>query len=366
MKLLIQIPCYNEAATLKQTIDDLPKHIEGVDTIEYLIINDGSKDETVAAAKACGVHHVVNCKRNRGLARGFMSGIDACLRLGADIIVNTDADNQYCGQDIEKLVTPILTGAADFVVGTRPIADIEHFSNKKKFLQKFGSGVVRFFSGTDVEDAPSGFRAYSRAAAMRLNVHNNYTYTMETIIQAGQSKLAIECVPIRTNPETRKSRLFKSMTAYIRRSGVTIIRSFMMYKPLRFFSLSGGVLLLLGLILDIRFLILYLLGDGDGHIQSIILSAIFLILGLLLLVFGLMSDLISANRKLLEDIQVRVRDLDYRLSPLEGKSSINNLDQWEEAITVQKTKTTASATTPVASQMSTESADQSLETEEQV
>ncbi len=237
MKLIIQIPCYNEAETLEIALNDLPKKIDGIDEIEYLIINDGSKDNTVQVAKDWGVHYVVNFKKNKGLAKGFMAGIDACLRNGADIIVNTDADNQYNGEDIEKLVRPILEEKADIVIGERPIDDTEHFSPLKKKLQHFGSWTVRVASKTDIPDAPSGFRAYSRDAAMRLNVTNEYTYTLETIIQAGRNKIAMESVPVRTNPELRKSRLFSSMFGYVKRSMVTIVRSFMMYKPLRFFTL---------------------------------------------------------------------------------------------------------------------------------
>ena len=243
MKLIIQIPCYNEAETLEIALNDLPKKIDGIDEIEYLIINDGSVDNTVEVAKNWGVHYVVNFKKNKGLAKGFMAGLDACLRNGADIIVNTDADNQYCGEDIEKLVRPILDGKADIVIGERPIDKTEHFSPLKKKLQHLGSWTVRVASHTDMPDAPSGFRAYSRDAAMRLNVTNEYTYTLETIIQAGRNKMAMESVPIRTNPELRKSRLFSSMFGYVKRSMVTIVRSFMMCKPLRFFMGIGGVLL---------------------------------------------------------------------------------------------------------------------------
>lgn len=319
MKLIIQVPCYNEEKTLPQTIADLPKHIDGIDEIEYLIINDGSTDNTVEVAKKCGVHHVVSFKQNRGLAAGFMAGLDACLRLGADIIVNTDADNQYCGSDIETLVRPILEGKYDIVVGSRPIDDIEHFSKKKKKLQHLGSWVVRVASDTDIPDAPSGFRAFSREAAMRMNVINKYTYTLETIIQAGRTRMAIGSVPIHTNPETRKSRLFKSMYGYIKRSSSTIIRAFMMYKPLRFFSILGSVLFGIGLIIAIRFLVLLGMGEGAGHIQSLILATILILLGAQSFIAGLQADLTAANRKLLEDIQYRVRRLDYEHSEEEVK-----------------------------------------------
>lgn len=311
MKLIIQIPCYNEAETLEVALNDLPKQIDGIDEIEYLIINDGSKDNTVEVAKNWGVHYVVNFKCNKGLAKGFMAGLDACLRQGADIIVNTDADNQYCGADIEKLVRPILDGKADIVIGERPIDDTEHFSPLKKKLQHIGSWTVRVASKTDVPDAPSGFRAYSRQAALKMNVVNEYTYTLETIVQAGRNKMAITSVPIRTNPELRKSRLFNSMFGYIKKSMLTIIRAFMMYKPLRFFTIIGSTIFLIGLILGIRFLVFVFMGQSGGHIQSLILASTLLLLGFQTFISGLQADLIASNRKLLEDIQERVRRLDY-------------------------------------------------------
>ena len=311
MKLIIQIPCYNEAETLEVALNDLPKQIDGIDEIEYLIINDGSKDNTVEVAKNWGVHYVVNFKCNKGLAKGFMAGLDACLRQGADIIVNTDADNQYCGADIEKLVRPILNGKADIVIGERPIDDTEHFSPLKKKLQHIGSWTVRVASKTDVPDAPSGFRAYSRQAALKMNVVNEYTYTLETIVQAGRNKMAITSVPIRTNPELRKSRLFNSMFGYIKKSMLTIIRAFMMYKPLRFFTIIGSAIFLIGLILGIRFLVFVFMGESGGHIQSLILASTLLLLGFQTFISGLQADLIASNRKLLEDIQERVRRLDY-------------------------------------------------------
>ena len=311
MKLIIQIPCYNEAETLEIALNDLPKHIDGIDEIEYLIINDGSQDNTVEVAKNWGVNYVVNFKCNKGLAKGFMAGLDACLRQGADIIVNTDADNQYCGADIEKLVRPILEGKADIVIGERPIDQTEHFSPMKKRLQHIGSWTVRVASKTDVPDAPSGFRAYSRQAALRMNVVNEYTYTLETIVQAGRNKMAITSVPIRTNPELRSSRLFHSMFGYIKKSMLTIIRAFMMYKPLRFFTIFGGVIFAVGLILGIRFLVYFFIGLSGGHIQSLILASTLLMLGFQTFISGLLADLIASNRKLLEDTQERVRRLDY-------------------------------------------------------
>lgn len=311
MKLIIQIPCLNEAETLEIALNDLPKHIDGIDEIEYLIINDGSQDNTVQVAKDWGVHYVVNFRQNKGLAKGFMAGLDACLRNGADIIVNTDADNQYCGEDIEKIVRPILEGKADIVIGERPIDDTDHFSPLKKRLQHIGSWTVRVASKSDIPDAPSGFRAYSRDAAMRLNVVNQYTYTLETIVQAGHEKFAMTSVPIRTNPELRESRLFSSMFGYIKKSMVTIIRSFMMYKPLRFFGIIGAILFIIGLILGVRYLVFIVAGSAGGHVQSLILASTLMMMGFMTGIIGLQADIISANRKILEDIQYHVRKIDY-------------------------------------------------------
>ncbi|NCC00370.1 MAG: glycosyltransferase family 2 protein [Clostridia bacterium] len=311
MKLIIQIPCYNEAETLEVALNDLPKHIDGIDVIEYLIINDGSKDNTVEVAKNWGVNYVVNFRNNKGLARGFMAGLDACLKNGADIIVNTDADNQYCGADIEKLVQPILRGEAGMVVGERPIDETAHFSPLKKKLQHLGSWVVRKASKTDVPDAPSGFRAYSRHTAMRLNVINEYTYTLETIVQAGRQKMAITSVPIRTNAELRPSRLFSSMFGYVKKSMLTIGRALMMYKPLCVFTWIASFFGACGLIIGIRFVILWMMGNGDGHVQSLILASMLIIIAVLCGVIGLLADVISANRKLLEDIQFELRKMDY-------------------------------------------------------
>jgi len=310
MKLIIQIPCYNEEQTLPATVADLPRHIGGIDAIEYLIINDGSGDRTVEVAREIGVHHIVNFKANKGLAAGFTAGLDACLKLGADIIVNTDADNQYCGADIEKLIEPILRGSADIAIGERPIDKTEHFSPMKKRMQRFGSFVVRVASGTDVPDAPSGFRAYTREVALRLNVINTYTYTLETIIQAGHNHIPIASVPIRTNPETRKSRLFKSMASYMKRSAIVIVRSFMMYKPLKFFSILGGVISTVGAAFVIRWLVFSALGRGGGNIQSLILAAMLIMIGVQSIIAGLQADIIAANRKILEDVQYRVRKMD--------------------------------------------------------
>lgn len=311
MKLIIQIPCYNEAETLEIALNDLPKKIEGIDCIEYLIINDGSKDKTVEVAKKWGVHHVVNFKQNKGLAKGFMAGLDGCLRNGADIIVNTDADNQYCGEDIEKLIRPILNGEADMVIGARPIDETEHFSWIKKKLQHFGSWVVRKASNTDIPDAPSGFRAFSREAAMRINVVNDYTYTLETIVQAGREKIAITSVPIRTNGELRPSRLFNSIMGYVKKSMLTIIRAYMMYKPLRCFTFVAAVPTLIGLLIGFRYLYFVAMGTSGGHVQSLLLACTLIILGFVTLVVGLLADVLAANRKLIEDAQYHVRRAEY-------------------------------------------------------
>lgn len=321
MKLIIQIPCYNEAETLEVALNDLPKHIDGIDTIEYLIINDGSKDNTMEVARNWGVHYIVDLKRNKGLAKGFMAGLDECLRQGADIIVNTDADNQYCGEDIEKLVRPILDGKADIVIGERPIDDTAHFSPLKKRLQHFGSWVVRKASKTDIPDAPSGFRAYSRTAALQLNVVNEYTYTLEQIVQAGRDKIAIVSVPIRTNAELRPSRLFSSMFGYVKRSMVTIIRAYIMYRPLMFFSILGCFPMFAGLILGIRYLVFLFQGHGAGNVQSLILCSLLITIGALIWVLGLMADTISANRKIMQDVQKRVRKMEYELDQRDSEAS---------------------------------------------
>jgi glycosyltransferase involved in cell wall biosynthesis len=303
MKLIIQIPCFNESQTLPIALADLPKQIDGIDTIEVLIINDGSVDDTVEVAKRHGVHHVVGFRTNQGLAKAFMLGINSCLSLGADIIVNTDADNQYVGADIEKLVTPILEHKADFVIGARPIGEIEHFSPIKKLLQLFGSWAVRRVSGTTVADAPSGFRAMSRETALSLNVFSNYTYTLETIIQAGQKNMKIMSVPIRVNGELRPSRLVRSISSYVRRSIVTMIRIFVVYQPLRFFLMVGFGPFVLGLVIAIRYLVFFFIDGGAGHVQSLILAALLLIVGFLTFLLAILADLLSVNRKLLEELQ---------------------------------------------------------------
>ncbi len=325
-KLIIQIPCFNEAETLGITLSELPRSVAGIETVEWLVIDDGSADETIAVARKCGVDHVVAMPRNRGLARAFMAGINEAVRLGADVIVNTDADNQYCGADIEKLVAPIVSGRADMVIGTRPIMNTSHFSLPKKILQRIGSWVVRQASSADVEDAPSGFRAMSRETAMRLNVFTDYTYTLETIIQAGQNNMAVESVPIRTNPDLRPSRLLKSIPSYVRRSASTILRIFMTYRPLAFFGIPGLACCTASSLLCGRYLMFWLGGSGAGHIQSLILAAILMFAGLLGVVVGLVGDLISVNRKLLEKIDWQVRQLREQvdeLDPNEDRQATN-------------------------------------------
>lgn len=319
MKLIIQIPCYNEAETLEIALNDLPKKIEGIDEIEYLIINDGSQDDTVAVAKKWGVHHVVNFKQNKGLAKGFMAGLDGCLRNGADIIVNTDADNQYCGDDIQKLIQPILDGKADMVVGARPIDETEHFSFIKKKLQHFGSWVVRKASNTDIPDAPSGFRAFSREAAMHINVVNDYTYTLETIVQAGREKMAITSVPVRTNGELRPSRLFHSIWGYVKKSMLTILRAYMMYKPLKSFTFLAVIPTIIGLVIGFRYLYYIVVGTAGGHVQSLILGCMLIIIGFLTLMIGLVADVIAANRKLLQDTQYHARRSEYEAIYMQKK-----------------------------------------------
>lgn len=311
MKLIIQIPCYNESETLEIALNDLPRKLDGVDEIEYLIINDGSKDNTVEVAKKWGVHHIVNFKQNKGLAKGFMAGLDGCLRNGADIIVNTDADNQYCAEDIATLIQPILDGKADMVIGARPIDQTEHFSYIKKKLQHLGSWVVRKASNTNIPDAPSGFRAFSREAAMRINVVNDYTYTLETIVQAGREKIAITSVPIRTNAELRPSRLFSSIWGYVKKSMLTIIRAYMMYKPLKCFTFLSIPPVVIGLFIGFRFLYYMAMGQAGGHVQSLILACTLILMGFVGFMIGLVADVIAANRKILEDTQYHVRKMEY-------------------------------------------------------
>lgn len=311
MKLIIQIPCFNEEGTLRDTLDDLPRSIEGVDQIEYLIINDGSSDETIEVARQWGVNYIVNFTQNKGLAKGFMAGIDVALENGADIIVNTDADNQYCGSDIEKLIKPILEQKADIVIGERPILEIEDFSPLKKKLQRLGSWAVRQASKTDIPDAPSGFRAFSREAALRLNVVNDYTYTLETIVQAGRERIPIVSVPIRTNPAARPSRLARTMIGYVRTSMLTILRAYLIYKPLKAFLFLSLFPTLPGIAIWIRFLYFFVTAGGAGHIQSLIFACTLIIIGFVCMMIGILGDTISANRKILQDVQYHTRKQYY-------------------------------------------------------
>lgn len=309
MKLIIQIPCFNEAQTLSTALSALPRTVSGFSSVEWLIVDDGSQDSTVEVARAHGVDHIVRHTGNKGLARAFMTGLETCLQLGADVIVNTDADNQYNADDIPTLTLPILQQRAEIVVGARSIATIEHFSPVKKMLQNLGSWVVRVASRTDIPDAPSGFRAMSRSAAQRLMVFNDYTYTLETIIQAGQKNMAIVSVPIRVNEDLRPSRLVKNIPSYIQRSIFTIIRIFIIYRPGSFFGTIGTGLFGVGFLIGLRFLWHYLQGNGSGHIQSLILASVLLGMGFQTLLVAFVADLLAANRKLLEDIRFKAANL---------------------------------------------------------
>lgn len=316
MKLIVQIPCLNEEETIGVTIRDIPRQIEGVDSVKILVVNDGSTDRTEAEARKAGADHIINFTNRKGLARAFSAGIDAALKMGADIIVNTDADNQYRGADIPKLIAPILKKEADIVVGDRQVETIRHFSTIKKLLQKLGSSVVRKLSNTTVPDAASGFRAYDREAAFSLNVVTNFSYTLETLIQAGKGSLAVGHIPIRTNPQTRPSRLFTSPFDYVMRSLATIIRIYTMYEPLKVFSLIGSVVIFFGVALSARFIYYFVIAEGRGHIQSLIFAAVFLIVGFQILIIGLLADTIADNRKLTENVLYRVKKLE---SLAEGK-----------------------------------------------
>jgi len=310
VKLIIQIPCYNEEATLPLTLADLPRELPGVDAVEVLVVDDGSRDRTAEVARELGVTHIVRHKRNRGLAAAFQTGLEAALAAGADIIVNTDADNQYYGPDIARLIEPILAGRADIVVGDRGVAALAHFSPLKRFLQRLGSAVVARAAGIPIPDATSGFRAFSREAALRLTVLSEYTYTLETLIQAGARGMAVTFVPVRTNPQTRRSRLIRNIPSFLAISAVTILRFYTMYRPLRVFMTVGGMLLGAALILGIRFLYFYAIGRGAGHIQSLILAAILSIVGIQVGLIGLVADAVSMNRRMLEEVVWRGR-MDY-------------------------------------------------------
>ena len=301
MKLIIQIPCYNEETTLPEVIRDLPRVLPGIDEIEYLVIDDGSIDNTVNVARSLGVHHIHSLGNNKGLSTAFKEGIDKCLDLGADIIVNTDGDNQYDAGYIKDLVAPIIEGRMDIVIGTRPLDEIENYSKVKNLLQRLGSRVVRHFSGTDIPDTTSGFRAYSAEAALRLQVFNKYTYTLETIIQSGHMNMRIGHVPIQVNGKMRESRLISSIPSYIWQSGLIILRSYITYKPLRTFFYCAILPALVGLAICLRFMYYYLFDSGSGHIQSLILAAILLIISFLMIMLGILADLISTNRRLIQE-----------------------------------------------------------------
>ena len=313
MKLIIQIPCFNEEQTLPLTLADLPREVAGFDTVEWLVIDDGSSDRTIEVARENGVDHIVRLTNNKGLAAGFQAGLDAALKLGADVVVNTDADNQYDGRDIPKLVAPILAGNADMVVGDRQVETIAHFSPLKKALQRLGSWVVRQASSTNVPDTTSGFRAYNREAALQMQVVSRFTYTLETIIQAGKLLVAVDHVPIRTNPKTRESRLFPSMGAYVRRNGISIFRIYAQYEPLKVFWGGAVVMGLFAVAVWARFIVAWIGGQGAGHVQSLILGAVLFIGAMLLFALGVIGDLLAAQRTLSQRTFERVRRIELAL-----------------------------------------------------
>lgn len=312
MKLIIQIPCFNEAETLPATLAELPRRLEGIERIEFMVIDDGSQDRTAEVAHQHGVEHVIRLKRHAGLATSFAAGLEASLQAGADLIVNTDADNQYHAGDIQALIDPILHSQADMVVGDRGVGALQRFSASKRLLQSLGSWVVGRFSGLRTPDAASGFRAFSREAALHLLVLSEYSYTLETLIQAGQRGLAVAYVPVRTNPDTRPSRLVRSIPHYLALSSQTIVRAYTMYRPLRVFTWLSLVMLALGLGLALRYLYFWWIGQGAGHVQSVILSAVLLIIGFQVFLIGLLADLVGANRMILEELLYRLRRLELR------------------------------------------------------
>ncbi|NIS80809.1 MAG: glycosyltransferase [Anaerolineales bacterium] len=311
MKLIIQIPCFNESATLPDTIRDLPERVPGFDTVEYLVIDDGSTDDTARVAREHGVHHVRRSSLNRGLAHAFAWGLEEALKLGADVIVNTDGDNQYAGECVDDLTRPILDGEAEIVIGDRKVETIAHFSRLKKILQRAGSWVVRWASGTGIPDATSGFRAFSREAALQLAVFSSYTYTLETIIQAGKKGISITSVPVKTNQQLRASRLIQSVPRYVLRSAVTILRIFLMYEALRVFITVGIFPVIFGIFLLLRFGYYFAIGDGAGHVQSLIVASILIVLGFLTFLLGMLADLIAKNRRLTEEVSYRLRKMEF-------------------------------------------------------
>jgi glycosyltransferase involved in cell wall biosynthesis len=311
VKLIIQIPCYNESATLPDTIRDLPEQVPGFNTVEYLVIDDGSTDDTARVARELGVHHIRRSPQNRGLAHAFAKGLEEALKLGADVIVNTDGDNQYAGECVDDLTRPILEGEAEIVIGDRRVETIAHFSAGKKLLQKVGSWVVRWASGTGIPDATSGFRAFSRDAALQLGVFSSYTYTLETIIQAGKKGISVTSVPVQTNQKLRESRLIQSMPRYIIRSAVTILRIFLMYEALRVFITLGMFPVIVGALLLLRFGYFFAIGDGAGHVQSLIVASILIVLGFLTFLLGMLADLIAKNRRLTEEVSYRLRKMEF-------------------------------------------------------
>jgi glycosyltransferase involved in cell wall biosynthesis len=310
VKVIIQIPCYNEESTLARTVQDLPRTLQGVDEVEILVVDDGSTDQTAAVAEELGVDHIVRLKQNQGLAYAFMVGLDAALEAGADVIVNTDADNQYRGEDIGRLIEPLLNEEADISVGDRGVTTLEHFSPLKRLLQRWGSSVVEKAAGIPIPDATSGFRAFTREAALRLTVLSDYTYTLETLIQAGARRMAVTYVPIRTNPRTRQSRLIRNTPHFLTISAISIIRFYAMYRPLRLFLSLGGAMIAGGVALGIRFLVYFLTGPGTGKVQSLILAAILTIVGFQVCLIGLMADLVRLNRKMLEEALYRARRME--------------------------------------------------------
>ena len=328
-KLIVQIPCLNEAETLPAVVREIPKHIRGIDSVEVLVVDDGSSDDTAETARACGVEHIVRFKRQRGLAAAFMAGIDTALKLGADFIVNTDGDNQYAGADIPKLLEPLLNGTADISIGDRNIDSVDHMTPTRKRLQRLGSWVVRQVSSTTVPDTTSGFRAYTREAALRTTIVSEFSYTLESIIQAGKQRMAIAHVPVQTNPRTRESRLFRNAYAYVKKSGATIVRIYTMYEPLKVFTYIGGLIFLVGFLISLRFLYYYVTGTGTGHLQSLILSAVLLIVGFQVMLIGLLADAISGNRKLIEELLYRSRASEPAVETDAELASSGNTDSWK-------------------------------------